>query len=108
MGIDTLPDVEESAEPSICALREPDLFQQEHPKKSWGSCDLNEKPKGVSTSSYDLPPKADPSAFPEHALNTNSDLTSQSHLLEPAQIAELFETDLKYVSSHRQCIMYLV
>ncbi|KAI2793242.1 Calcium-transporting ATPase 3 [Penicillium oxalicum] len=94
MGIDTLPDVEESAEPSICALREPDLFQQEHPKKSWGSCDLNEKPKGVSTSSYDLPPKADPSAFPEHALNTNSDLTSQSHLLEPAQIAELFETDL--------------
>lgn len=98
MGIETLPDVEESTEPPICALREYTSNSQGTAALSFEPCDANEKPTRVPTS-HSLPLSVDLHASAE-PLQSLEYQTRKTHLLEPARIAELLETDLKYVANH--------
>lgn len=95
MGIETLPDVEESTEPPICALREYTSNPQGTTALSFEPCDANEKPT-LEPTSHSLPPSGDLHVSPE-PLKSLEDQIRNTHLLEPARIAELLQTDLKYV-----------
>ncbi|KAJ5892104.1 ATPase P-type K/Mg/Cd/Cu/Zn/Na/Ca/Na/H-transporter [Penicillium subrubescens] len=92
MGIETLPDVEESTEPPICALREYTSNSQGIAALSFEPCDANEKPTRVPTS-HSLPLSVDRHAS-TGPLQSLEDQIRNTHLLEPARIAELLKTDL--------------
>ena len=96
MGIETLPDVEESTEPPICALREYILNSQGTAALSFEPCNANEKPTRVPTS-HSLPLSVENAST--EPLQSLEDQTGNTHLLEPARIAELLKTDLKYVAN---------
>lgn len=98
MGIETLPDVEESTEPPICALREYTSNSQGTATLSFEPCNANEKPTRAPTI-HSLPSSADLHASPE-PLQSLEDQIRNAHLLEPARIAELLQTDLKCVAHH--------
>jgi Na+-exporting ATPase len=98
MGIETLPDVEESTEPPICALGEYTSNSQGTAALSFEPCDANEKPTRVPTS-HSSPLSVDLQA-PTEPLQSLEDQTRNTHRLEPARIAELLRTDLKYVANH--------
>jgi Na+-exporting ATPase len=97
MGIETLPDVEESTEPPICALREYTSNSQGTAALSFEPCYANEKPTRVPTI-RSLPPSVDLHATTER-LQSLEDQFRNSHILEPARIAELLKTDLKYAAN---------
>lgn len=105
MGIETLPDVEESTEPPICALRESNSNPHGTAALSFEPCDANEKPTRAPTS-HSLPLSADLHASPE-PLQSLEDQIRNTHLLEPAQIAELLQTDLKYAANELHTIYTL-
>jgi P-type Na+/K+ transporter len=96
MGIETLPDVEESTEPPICALREYNL--NPHGTAALSVEHANEKPTPAPTT-HSLSPSIDLHVSPE-SLQGSEDQIQKTHLLEPARIAELLKTDLKYGTAH--------
>ncbi|KAJ5493336.1 Calcium-transporting ATPase 3 [Penicillium diatomitis] len=93
MGIDTLPDVEESAEPSICALKEPNSIQREHSKGPLEFCTSHEKEVVLPATGDNAPIDGDLTATPDRR-HSSSDTLVQSHLLEPTVVAELLQTSL--------------
>lgn len=96
MGVETLSDVEESTEPPICAIREYNL--NPHGTAALSVEHANEKPTPPPTT-RSLSPSIDLHAFPKF-LQGPEDQIREAHLLEPARIAELLKTDLKYGTAH--------
>lgn len=80
MGIETLPDVEESTEPPICGYTESSTNSHATNSLSFELCDE----------------KLKPSIDPEGQC-TIDDRLKDAHLLEPAHIASFLHTNLQYV-----------
>lgn len=82
MGIETLPDVEESTEPPICDFTEPTTNPHATASLSFEPCRPDEKSTPtLGRSSREI----------------LEDQTKHAHLLEPSDIAALAQTDLQYV-----------
>lgn len=80
MGIETLPDVEESTEPPICGYTESSTNSHETNSVNFELCDE----------------KLDPSINQEGQCAVD-DRLKNAHLFEPAHIASFIYTDLQYV-----------
>lgn len=94
MGIETLPDVEESTEPPICGLIEATSNPHATASLNLEPCDPIEKP--TPASNHSLPPINAQGAWPD-PLETPRDQAKNAHLVEPPDIAALLQTDLQYV-----------
>lgn len=94
MGIETLPDVEESTEPPICGFTKSIPTPHATASLSFEPCNPNEKP--TPAPSHRLSPTNDQGAWHD-PLDKPSGPTENAHLVEPLGIAALLQTDLQYV-----------
>ncbi|KAJ5684210.1 ATPase P-type K/Mg/Cd/Cu/Zn/Na/Ca/Na/H-transporter [Penicillium maclennaniae] len=92
MGIETLPEVEESTEPPICGLAESIATFPATVSSNLEPRDPIEKP--TPASSHSVPPTNAQGAWLK-PLETSKDQGNNAHLAEPHEIAALLETDLQ-------------
>ncbi|KAJ5137387.1 ATPase P-type K/Mg/Cd/Cu/Zn/Na/Ca/Na/H-transporter [Penicillium atrosanguineum] len=101
MGIETLPDVEESTEPPICGFTK--SISNPHAATT-ATASLNSQPcapieKSTPAPDHSLPPTNAQGTWPD-PLETPSDQAKNAHLVEPPDFAALLQTDLHLPSSN--------
>jgi Na+-exporting ATPase len=92
MGIETLPDVEESTEPPICGFTKSKPKPHATARLSFEPCNPSEKP--TPAPSHVLSPTNYQGAWPD-PLDKPNGPTKNAHLVEPLDIAALLQTDLQ-------------